>query len=765
MMEMICMRFLFSAFIVTAFAFATGPGSVSSWQSFGGSAGEIPEVTVLESDSYHMVVEVNLPGFNLYDSPAGGRIWNSVELPDCYSQGPVGLPDLPSVTEMFALPFGTEAVVTVGGVTSTVYANMEILPRQTPEMDSESFQFVISEDFYLNGESYPSSWANIDNEGSWSGLNVARLVLNPFSYNPSTGNLEVVNSITLRIDFEGTASHMAGPVNPSMVPAMERYVLNWDVFEITANPIDVSRDDGVEYIFVCTEDNVEWVSELFETHHYLGLHTVVETLAAPATCTQIKSAISSNYHSGVTRFACIVGTHDEMPSYSYAGVEGDYYYALMDAGNYPDISVGRITGDSAQIVHQVEKIIDGYADYDFSVLRTPGIIPSETVLAAHQEDYPGKYTLCCNQVAGYSYSLCNITFTKVFPDEGGTRNDVIDAINGGVGTVGYRGHGSFYSWQWSPGWVPSIVYALTNSYMPPVFNIACNNGMYQYGTTCLSEAWQWAENGASGNLGATRSSYTEPNHDYMKQIYIALYDTGTYRVCEAIMEATTYTIIQHGGLALTNARCYMWFGDPAMDIWTFDSAGQPGELNISQPAIILPGNQDITITVTDNGSPVEGVNVTLTDGVDNYGGGMTFYEEGTTNSSGEVTINVTVPSSGTVYTGAYLHNYRYDIKWVTIGTGIEGSSGNSTVLHLGNPSPNPVTAATSLAFGVPAGGSVRISVYDVAGRMVETVFDEQVEGGTHSVEWNPGRSVSNGVYFVKLDTEDGSVSRQVMVIR
>jgi len=757
----------FILFLAVAALFAAGSGNISSWQSFGGAAGDVSSISVLESDQSHMVLEISIPGFWLYDSPANGNTWDSVELPEYYSQGRVGLPDLPSITNLFAMPFGTEAVISVEEVTSTVYANMNILPRQTPDvdMDHAPYPFVISEDFYNNDESYPSLTATVDNEGVWSGLNVARLVVNPFSYNPSTGNLEAASSIILRVDFEGSVSSLAEPVNPSMVPAMEQNVLNWDVFEDAAAPVEGSRDDGVEYVFVCTTDNVDWVSELFETHHYLGLHTRVETLTAPATTTDIKNAITSNYTSGVTRFACIVGDYDDMPSYDYGSFVGDYYYALMDAGDYPDLSVGRLTGDSAQIVHQVDKIINGYMDFDFTDSRTPGIIPSETVLAAHEQDYPGKYTQCCNQVAAYPYSQCDITFTKVYPPEGGTKSDVIDAINGGIGTVGYRGHGSWYSWQWSPGWVAGDIYGLTNSFRPPVFNIACLNGLYNYPTTCLAEAWQWATNGASGNLAASASSYTTPNHTYMKQIYIALFDTGTFRACEAIMEATVYVIVHHGSLGITNARCYIWFGDPAMDIWTFDSAGEPGVLNISHPASILPGNQDITITVTDNGTPVEGANVTLTDGIDNYGNGMTFYEEGTTNSSGQVTVNVTVPSSGTVHIGAYKHDYCYDIKWVTIGTGIEDPPENAPALQIDTPFPNPVLTGTSIGFTVPSSGKVTLSIFDVSGRVVETIFDGQLEGGTHSVEWNTANRIQNGLYFVRLITVDGSVSTRVLVIR
>ena len=761
------MKFLLSAILICASAFAAGPGSVSSWQSFGGTEGAVPQITVLESDTYHMLVEVTVPGFYLYDSPAGGRIWDQAELPECYSQGDEGLPDLPSVPGLFALPYGTEAVVTIEEVGFTVYENIEILPRQTPEIDMyhAPFPFVMNDEFYEGTSSFPREWAHIDNEGGWSGLNAARLVVNPLRFNPGTGTLEAASTITLRVDFHGSPGALALPVNPSMVPAMEQSIINWDVFEASADPIGGSRDDGVEYVFVCTEDNVDWVSELFETHHYLGLHTRVETLTSPATPTQIKSAITSNYVTGTTRFACIVGTYDELPSYNYGTYVGDFYYAQIESGNYPDISVGRITGDSAKIVHQVDKIINGYMDYDFGDSYTTGIIPSETILAAHGEDYPGKYTLCCNQVALYPYALCDITFTKIYPPEGGTHAMVSDGINGGMGTVAYRGHGSEYVWQWAPGWSAGRINLLVNTYMMPVFNIACLNGRYDLSTTCLSEAWQWATNGASGNLGANAPSYTYPNHTYMKRIYIALFNTGTFRVCEAIMEATTYVITSHGSLGLTNAKMYIWFGDPAMDVWSFDTAGHPGELEISHPLNILPGTQDITVTVTDDGTPVEGANVTLTDGVDNYGDGMTFYEEGKTNSSGEVTINVTVPSSGTIYIGAQLHNYNYDIKWVVIGTGVEGSPGSGPALSLEHPMPNPLTTGASLAFTVPSGGNVQLNVYDVSGRIVETVFNGHVEAGSHSVEWSPGNGIASGLYFVRLDTEEGSVSVQAMLIR
>ncbi|MCK5064009.1 MAG: hypothetical protein KAQ97_01930, partial [Candidatus Fermentibacteraceae bacterium] len=230
--------------LAAAVALTSGQVNIGSWQSFYGNSGDLPEVSLLESSTTHMIVEISIPGFWLYDYPAGGRSWNCVSLPECYSQGDIGLPDLPSVPRLFALPFGTEAVVTVEDVSSTVYRNMEILPRQTPEIDTahEPFAFRMDEEFYSGSEVFPASYADVDNEGIWSGLNVARLVINPFRFNAETSELEVVNSITIRVDFEGIPGELANPVNPSMIPMMEESVINWNTFENAANPMDGSRD-------------------------------------------------------------------------------------------------------------------------------------------------------------------------------------------------------------------------------------------------------------------------------------------------------------------------------------------------------------------------------------------------------------------------------------------------------------------------------------------------------------------------------------------
>jgi len=752
--------------LVSAAALAIGPYAAGRWQSFGAPAGEAPAVELLESDQSHMLVRISLPGFWLSDVPAGGSSWDLVELPGCYPQGPLGLPGVPSVTSMFALPFGTTANVTVESVASTSFEGLSVLPRQTPEidMDHAPFAFVQDEGYYADPRPYPADWCTVDGEGVWSGLNVARLVANPFRFDPATGELLVATSLTLRIDFEGTATAAAEPVNPDMVPAMQETVINWDDFAADAAPTDGTRA-GAEYIVVCNSSNAAAVEELFTLHHYLGLHTVVEQIANPANPGLIFGAIADNYETGVTRFALIVGDYAAMPSYNYGAHVGDYYFACITGSDeLPEIGVGRLTGDNTQISHQVDKIVDGYMTYSFADGNTTGIIPSLSVLAAHEEQYPGKYTQCCNEIAAYPYSLINFTWTKVYPPEGGTAAMVSNAINAGNGFVTYRGHGDVTYWAWSPGWTATNINALTNTFMPPVFNIACLCGRYNESGNCLAESWQFATNGSSGNLAAADPSYTEANHIYIKEIYKAVFDQGLFAITEAINAATVVTINQQGTYGYANARMYFWFGDPAQEIWTFDASGEPGVLSISAPSAISPGTQNVTVTVTDDGTPVSGVLVTLTDGVDGYDA-MTFYAQGTTNGSGQAVINIAAPSSGTVHVGAWKHDYAYDLAEILITTGIGDTPGLPVSLALDMPVPNPVTVNASIGFSLPEAGNVRLAVYDVSGRIIGTLVDGHADAGTHSVSWTPGSSIANGVYFIRLTSGSGTVTRQAMVIR
>jgi hypothetical protein len=83
--------------------------------------------------------------------------------------------------------------------------------------------------------------------------------------------------------------------------------------------------------------------------------------------------------------------------------------------------------------------------------------------------------------------------------------------------------------------------------------------------------------------------------------------------------------------------------------------------------------------------------------------------------------------------------------------------------------PNPFNPNTTIAFGLKAGGSVNLSVYDAAGRLVTVLIDESRPAGTYAAVWNGktrnGTSAASGVYFYKLITEDFERTRKMVLLR
>jgi aminopeptidase N len=68
---------------------------------------------------------------------------------------------------------------------------------------------------------------------------------------------------------------------------------------------------------------------------------------------------------------------------------------------------------------------------------------------------------------------------------------------------------------------------------------------------------------------------------------------------------------------------------------------------------------------------------------------------------------------------------------------------------LGQNYPNPFNPRTSITFRLPQRSMITLRVYDVLGREVATIQDEQKVAGLYSVDWDPS-NISSGVYFYRL---------------
>ena len=99
------------------------------------------------------------------------------------------------------------------------------------------------------------------------------------------------------------------------------------------------------------------------------------------------------------------------------------------------------------------------------------------------------------------------------------------------------------------------------------------------------------------------------------------------------------------------------------------------------------------------------------------------------------------------------------VNFTVTGTGI--STEPSCLLTLGV-SPNPFSSSLSISYSLPGFAEVELSVYDLSGRLVETLNVGSMSSGEHIRTWTPESSLPGGCYLIVLDAcGERAVSRCV----
>ena len=78
--------------------------------------------------------------------------------------------------------------------------------------------------------------------------------------------------------------------------------------------------------------------------------------------------------------------------------------------------------------------------------------------------------------------------------------------------------------------------------------------------------------------------------------------------------------------------------------------------------------------------------------------------------------------------------------------------------------PNPFNPSTTIDFYAESDSNVNVSIYDLNGRLVESILDRSMSAGSHSVEWNAS-SHSSGIYIVQIQFDSSIHSSKVMLVK
>jgi hypothetical protein len=78
--------------------------------------------------------------------------------------------------------------------------------------------------------------------------------------------------------------------------------------------------------------------------------------------------------------------------------------------------------------------------------------------------------------------------------------------------------------------------------------------------------------------------------------------------------------------------------------------------------------------------------------------------------------------------------------------------------------PNPFNPNTVISFQLPTAGFVKLKVFDLLGREVANLVNEKLSAGSYKYDFNAS-ALPSGIYFYKLETENFSETRKMVLIK
>jgi subtilisin family serine protease len=151
--------------------------------------------------------------------------------------------------------------------------------------------------------------------------------------------------------------------------------------------------------------------------------------------------------------------------------------------------------------------------------------------------------------------------------------------------------------------------------------------------------------------------------------------------------------------------------------------------------------------------------------------------------SSEIIINVDMESQPVevlnrsllfVYNEPSSQTYKLPVV-VHTPTGVEGEGKKPSVpraFSLSQNYPNPFNPSTTIRYDIPTGSGkipVKVTIYDLRGRLVKKLVERENEPGRYQVHWDGrdegGQYVSSGVYMYRIEAGDFRFTKKMLLVR
>jgi len=590
-------------------------------------------IDVLRSDNSGFEFAVEVLNVNIQPEIQNGVQRCSISIPDEPGVGAPGIPNLPRISRLIAVPATAKIKFTwdcnkpqiISSAPPVVHSEGDPLINQT---------MIRQVPFSYENDLYPPQIVELGKPSIMRGVRLVRVTVNPVQYDVSTGNLIIRERINVSLSFSN--GEAINPVNnPGVIKPSK--TVNRLLRSLVINPESIDRDDGgngtIVYVIPDYNGVAEAIAPLVEWRKRQGYPTEILVVDDDANTAAVKRAIDTAYEEWGAEIVCLVGDADRenaafrIPTYDVGRAyvwETDYTYSLIEGEDLlPEIAIGRI---SARSVNELQLIVnDKIYPYEAEPYLDNSDWYQKAALMANDErtGYSSVYVQRWARKMLMEVGIADVDTFYFIHDNNISGHDFIEeSIDNGILLFNYRGWGQF-SGDWDVGDVSD----LNNRRMLPFIVMpTCNTGdfadhvQFQH---AYSEDFLWARNGgAIGSVGSSGFTHTNYNNVLDGGILNGFFRDDAWHFGWALVQGKI-ELYRHFGmfndvddpqvnsLKVWEAHCYQsnLIGDPATQLWT----DVPKEIDVGHPDLIAIGENRITVTVddTEREAPLVGAMVTL----------------------------------------------------------------------------------------------------------------------------------------------------------
>lgn len=578
----------------------------------------------------YLDIQFTLPSYDIIEEEANGNIYQRIMMPEAGTTLESGLPELPTLSIMLAIPRqGSVQIETLNSQTEVI-AQFLPYPVQEEQDSASPKSFVIDNAYYENGVPYPANLIQISDPVILRDFRLVGIQVNPFSYNPLNHTLTIIPSVSFRINYlnEPGINELEGElqfISPAFANIYESIIFNFDDYR---NLIDSHIPPRYLIIYGNNTDTnyIAALNSFVLWKKQKGADVSIASTAnneAGSSTTSIKTYIQNAYNNLDTRpdYVILIGDTSgsyTIPCFTYSNGATDYPYThLAGSDILGDVFIGRI---SAENFSQLQTLFAKIYLYERDInLNNAQWLNSMLLIGDYSPS--GISTTYVSKFIKESALAINpdYTFTELYGDNPSS-TAVTNAINQGVGFHSYRGYINM------SGWSPSE--SLNNAYrMPHAVLLTCSTG--NFNSTASTETYirlgsSAQPKGAITAMGmATSSTKTVFNNVLHGGIFGGIFQYNMRTPGEAMLNGKLFAFQVYGLSSNYNNQHIHWLnlmGDPTVEIY----CGIPNHFNISSQTSIPLGQNYIDVFVTDgSGVPVKDACVTLTQNNSIIGRGYT----------------------------------------------------------------------------------------------------------------------------------------------